>query len=112
MSYLSVLRNAFPVQRSSRSKKHVTPKRVVRSMNPETAAKLRILLNDDFSTATSWQDLGNKLLSKGFYLRTLDGDILIHDCHSHVRICSSQFLGYPSSVLEEKLSQTPSVAVS
>lgn len=102
----SVFRNPFPILRKSKPAPKAPSARIVRKLNPETAAKLRLYLSDDFGTATSWQDLANKLLSKGFYLRFLDTDILVHDCHSHVRICSSQLLGYSSQQLESRFSAT------
>ena len=80
--------------------------RVVRSLDVETAALLRMHMQDDFSNATCWQDLGERLKNKGFYLKTDGETVRLHDSHSHVEICSCSFLGFPSSQLEARFNET------
>jgi len=79
--------------------------RVVQDMDFETAALLRVHLSEDFSTSESWLDLSKRLKNKGFYLKTNGQKVHLHDCHSHVDICSCQFLGYPSRQLETRFNQ-------
>lgn len=76
--------------------------RVVRSLDVETAALLRMHLQEDFSDAASWSDLAQRLKNKGFYMKTDGATVRLHDCHSHVEICSCSFLGFPSSQLEAR----------
>lgn len=104
MFYAAKLRKHFPFHQAKSATDTPCNIEAVQHMSAETAAKLRILLSEDFSAATSWQNLANMLLSKGYYMRFRDSDILIHDCHSHVRICSTQFLGYPANSLEDRFS--------
>jgi|GEM_PF-3261702 len=80
--------------------------RVVQQMDFETAALLRVHLSEDFSSSKSWLELSKRLKNKGFYLKTNGTNVHLHDCHSHVDICSCQFLGYPSRQLESRFNQT------
>lgn len=80
--------------------------RVVRKMDFETAALLRVHLSEDFSKSESWMDLSKRLKDKGLYLKTNGRNVHLHDSHSHVDICSCQFLGYPSQQLESRFNQT------
>lgn len=77
-------------------------KRVVRSLDVETAALLRMHLHEDFTNASSWQDLSSRMKNKGFYLKTDGATVRLHDCHSHVEIGTCSFLGFPSSQLEAR----------
>ena len=79
--------------------------RVVRQMDVETAALLRVHLSEDFSPAGSWLDLSKRLKNKGFYLKTNGRNVHLHDCHSHVDICTCRFLGYPSRQLETRFNE-------
>lgn len=77
----------------------------MRRISIESTAKLRVMLSHDLRVAESWQDLANRLLSKGFYLRPLGDVTLLHDCRSHERLCATQSLGFPTSVLEDRFAQ-------
>ena len=107
MPYPSIFRKAFPTRRKSNAPSGGLDHCAIQSMSAETKVKLRLLLSDDFDTADSWQDLSNRLLEKGFYLRHLDDEILVHDCISHLRICSSEFIGFPQNALESRFDQVP-----
>lgn len=101
----SIFRKPSPVDNPQPASAKPAPACAIQSMSAETGLKLRLLLRDDFTAANSWGDLSNRLLEKGFYIRTQDGEILIHDCISHLKICSSQFIGCPSNVLEDRFDQ-------
>ena len=92
--------NAAPVVFDSYQESAWSSTRVVRSLDVETAALLRMHLNEDFSNASSWSDLSHRLKNKGFYLKTDGTSVRLHDRHSHVEICSCSFLGFPSLHLE------------
>ncbi|MDG2339857.1 MAG: hypothetical protein P8L32_01495 [Paracoccaceae bacterium] len=53
--------------------------RVVRSLDVETAALLRMHLHEDFTSAASWQDLSSRMKNKGFYFKTDGATVRLHD---------------------------------
>lgn len=91
-----------PIEGTSIHESPWSQTKVVRALDFETAALLRVHLSDDFSASTSWQDLSARLKNKGFYLKTDGARVHLHDCHSHVEICSCTFLGYPSAQLDKR----------
>lgn len=98
--------NAAPVMIDSYQESAWSSARVVRSLDVETAALLRMHMYDDFSNASSWQDLCERLKNKGFYLKTDGSTVHMHDAHSQVDICSCSFLGFPSAQLEARFNET------
>ena len=98
--------SATPVAFDSFQESAWTSARVVRSLDVETAALLRIHLYEDFTSASSWQDLSTRLKNKGFYLKTNGHSVRMFDCHSQVEICSCSFLGHPSAQLEARFNTT------
>ncbi len=79
--------------------------RINRSLDQEMAALLRAHLVPDFDQAQNWADLAKRLRAKGFYLKTDGQRVRLHDCHSHVQICSCRFLGFPSARLEARFNR-------
>lgn len=71
-------------------------------MDSELAMQLRILLKPEFEKADSWTALRRALRSKGFSLKVEQGRLRVVDCISRVDICSTGFLGYPTSQLESE----------
>lgn len=100
-------RDPTPVPHDSIDESPWSQAKVVRALDQETAALLRVHLSEDFSCAESWLDLSTRLKNKGFYLKTDGSHVRLHDCHSRVQICSCSFLGYPSAQLETRFNANP-----
>ena len=77
--------------------------RLARRLDTEMAALLRISLLPSFDKATSWAELNAALATKGFYLRHAGGRLKLCDAISHVEICSTRFLGFPTRELQHRL---------
>lgn len=76
--------------------------RACRRLDSELAIQLRIILRSDFEQSQSWRDLRRWLRKRGFSLKLKQGRLRLIDSLSRVDICSTGFLGFPLSALEQK----------
>lgn len=97
------LQNAVPVSPGTTQQSAWSSARIHKRLDSEMAAQLRILLSGDFSCAQDWLALNRALRGKGFYLQRTQVQLMLHDIHSHVEICTSQLLGFPLKELETRL---------
>jgi hypothetical protein len=63
-------------------------------MDSETSVYLRIYLDEDFSKATSWDDLICRLKAKGFHLKFDQNRLTLVNEHTCVHLCTCRFLGF------------------
>ncbi len=75
--------------------------RMSKRLDTELAMQLRIILGGEFRRAKNWNALRRALRSKGFSLQVEQGQLRLIDSISRVDICSTSFLGFPLSQLEQ-----------
>lgn len=74
----------------------------VNGLRPEWQRWLRLHLFTSFSKAKNWTELNKKLQIHGFYLQQSGAFIWLRDCHSQVKICTTNTLGFPPYQLEDR----------
>ncbi|MBT8153312.1 cytochrome P450 [Epibacterium ulvae] len=75
--------------------------RTSKRLDTELAMQLRIILGGEFRRAKNWNALRRALRGKGFSLKVEQGQLRLIDSISRVDICSTGFLGFPLSQLEQ-----------
>lgn len=73
------------------------------ALDCETAFQLRCYLGPCFEQASTWQDLLNRLMDKGFDLSFQGARLVLSDKLSARQICTTRFLGAPLFLLVERL---------
>lgn len=68
-------------------------------MDAETSVNLRCHLAEDFTHATSWDDLIDRLQTKGFHLRFDQNRLVVVNDHTGVHLCTCSYLGFGFSKL-------------
>lgn len=66
-------------------------------------APLRAHLAPDLAEAPTWEDLQNRLKSRGYILRVAGGGLALHEHPSDVRICKASELGFSYSKIMHRL---------
>lgn len=63
-------------------------------MSFETALHLRLHLTEDFSSASCWSDLIDRLAAKGFHLAFQDDKLVLNNNCTGTSICTCRYLGF------------------
>ena len=101
LSLGQLIRNAL----SREIARHANAKPPVRA-DEQLLAPLRARLAPDLAHARNWQDLGDRLKTKGYVLRVAGGGLALHDWPADRRICKASELGFSYSNLMRRF-RTP-----